>query len=598
MGRGAGATPRPVCVSWAIDDGPVQLCLYRDFDFGLLDLHTIVGANIAFDMQIMLRYGQEARVLKAYDERRVLDIQPAAKLLDIAAGNGLSKYSVEELSVRLLEIRPDKDSWRLLYSYLDGVPIHLWPEGAVHYSIDDTWITREIWYRLTEGEHPALGLLAHATRSSWALWNLTCNGVYADRDRTKAVYEQVEKRLETARKRLLRAGLIDPKTGKKRQKEAQAYALKKTGSTSLAAEAAKVAAAKGQTRLLEVYCEYGSANTLLTRISDMLQACDDLPIQPGYEHPKETYRTSSRKGAYPGAVGQQIQNMPRTLGLRECLDSKDESFRQADYNQAELYSLAQVNKVRFGFSVMGDLLKEGLDLHIYFAAKLLGVSYEEAKKHPKIKHYRTLGKVANFGLPGGLGAAKLVIYAWDNYRVRITEAEAKRFKAVWLATFPECKLHLDDISQRCDRGVKTWSPELKRMMGSFTLIHPITGFIRGGVGYPDGANTMFQHLTAYAALEGLYRNVRATYEPTSKQYGDKYWGFIHDEAVSRGPQATEHEAAMEMSRIMSEAYLEVCPDYPIQAPPSVGWQYSKSMEPKFVNKRLVDWQLVCYPLPA
>lgn len=45
-------------------------------------------------------------------------------------------------------------------------------------------------------------------------------------------------------------------------------------------------------------------------------------------------------------------------------------------------------------------------------------------------------------LPGGLGAAKLVTYAHNNYGVEITLEEAKLLKALWLDSFPEMREHL------------------------------------------------------------------------------------------------------------------------------------------------------------
>ena len=47
-------------------------------------------------------------------------------------------------------------------------------------------------------------------------------------------------------------------------------------------------------------------------------------------------------------------------------------------------------------------------------AQQLGISYEDAlaRKHDKdVKHHRQISKVANFGLPGGLGVRGLIGYA-------------------------------------------------------------------------------------------------------------------------------------------------------------------------------------------
>ena len=62
--------------------------------------------------------------------------------------------------------------------------------------------------------------------------------------------------------------------------------------------------------------------------------------------------------------------------------------------------------------------------------------YLQSKKDPDVKNARQLAKVANFGLPGGLGVKKLVVYARTNYGVILTEARATRDgrPAWWLSS--------------------------------------------------------------------------------------------------------------------------------------------------------------------
>jgi hypothetical protein len=67
-------------------------------------------------------------------------------------------------------------------------------------------------------------------------------------------------------------------------------------------------------------------------------------------------------------------------------------------------------------------------------------SLGSTEKHPSIDHEP---KIANFGLPAGLGVNSTIAYAKNSYRVELTEEEAKDIKTAWLKTYPELQEYLD-----------------------------------------------------------------------------------------------------------------------------------------------------------
>ncbi|NCX22192.1 MAG: S1 RNA-binding domain-containing protein, partial [Betaproteobacteria bacterium] len=79
-----------------------------------------------------------------------------------------------------------------------------------------------------------------------------------------------------------------------------------------------------------------------------------------------------------------IQNLPRKGGMRECFVPRPGYvFAAADYEQMELRTVAQVCLAQFHFSRLAEALNAGLDPHLEMAARIVGVSYEEALRRKK-----------------------------------------------------------------------------------------------------------------------------------------------------------------------------------------------------------------------
>lgn len=142
------------------------------------------------------------------------------------------------------------------------------------------------------------------------------------------------------------------------------------------------------------------------------------------------------------------QQFPRDSAFRAVFRVKPgKKLLTIDYSFIELRTLAATCLDRFGYSVLADVIKDGKDPHAFTAAIIKGLNYEEfmglKKDNPKqFKDDRQAAKAVNFGVPGGLGAIKLVAYAAANYGVHFSVHEAEAFRRRLISDiYPELNDH-------------------------------------------------------------------------------------------------------------------------------------------------------------
>jgi hypothetical protein len=115
--------------------------------------------------------------------------------------------------------------------------------------------------------------------------------------------------------------------------------------------------------------------------------------------------------------------------------------------------------------------------------------------------------------------------------------------------------------------------------------------IRGGVGFPDACNTMFQGLTADAALDALAEVSRRCYVvPSSMLFGARVVNFIHDEIMLEVREEQADEAARELEHVMVEVYQRWTPDVRITAGATLMRRWSKKAKRREQNSVLVPWE--------
>lgn len=284
-----------------------------------------------------------------------------------------------------------------------------------------------------------------------------------------------------------------------------------------------------------------------------------------------------------------LQNPPQKGGFRECFVPRPgQVFASIDYSSLEMATLAQVCIHFFGYSKLGDVINGGLDPHAWFAALMTGTDYEvfneyrAGKQGPEKKEWadtkRQNAKIANFGLPGGLGVNTLITYA-KGFGVDLTPNEADDLVWAWKDAFPEVREYFKMLSNASQHG-------------DFTIKQVTSNRIRGGCHYTSGCNSYFQGLAADGAKAAMWEIGKACYLKgyNDKLYGCHMWAFIHDEFLFEGPADWAHVWATEAERIMVEQMKRYVPDVTIAAPPALMSRWLKKADTKYdEDGKLVLW---------
>jgi DNA polymerase I-like protein with 3'-5' exonuclease and polymerase domains len=574
--------PRLVCVSWSDGQTTGILPVNRDTCEKLrqwLRTETIIGHNIAFDLGVVLaQWDLWDEVFTAYDDGRILDTGISAQLDHIAAGTyKLRSHSlaacVEEYCGEILGGKEDADAWRFRYRELDGVPFGQWPQEAIDYAQSDARATWDLWEAL-----PHSPTLADQCRAAFALHLCSCWGIRTDQEAVDVVEDRLRSQISSKMPLLREAGIYRP-DGKKdlsvvRERISRSLGSPPTtpkGAVSTTTETLR----KTDDLLLHSLADISNAQKLLTTYVPVLRQAQDRAFSPRFRVLVESGRTSCRNP--------NLQNLPRKGGIRECLRPRDGYvYISADYSTIELACLAQVLVKRYGYSPMAQALKAGRDLHIETASKILGLPYETVMEQYKAgdaaaKNARTLAKAANFGYPGGCSPQKFRSIA-KGFGLDLSHQQAQRLKLQWLATYPEMEMYFDDISVLVSGGFAT-------------VTHPLTGFIRGGLGYCDSANHYFQHLCAHGSKAALYAVQRECWlDPSSPLYTSRPIAFVHDEIVCESPRHKASEAAVRLGQVMEQEMARFVTDVPVSAEPCVMEIWSKDAKAAHdPNGQLIPW---------
>lgn len=327
---------------------------------------------------------------------------------------------------------------------------------------------------------------------------------------------------------------------------------------------------------LTAYAEYSGLSTKLSNFIPLLYMGVTHPIQAFFETLLATGRTSSSPN---------VQNLPRNGGVRECfVPRQGYVYAAADYSSFELRTLAQACIDLFGFSKLAEALNSGFDPHLEIARRLLGITYDDAAARLKagdseVDDARQVGKVANFGFPGGLGVDTFVLYARKGYGVEITRELAADLKKYWLEAWPEMRMYFDHVS--------------KLVNGEGGLTQLRSGRVRGDVSFCEACNSYFQGLAADGAKRAGFLIAYACYvDENSPLYGCRLVNFIHDEFIVECPDDWRaHDVATELARLMVVGAVFYVPDVPPIAEPCLMRRWSKKAKPVFKDGRLIPWDL-------
>jgi DNA polymerase-1 len=604
--------PPMACMTWHEAGATAPRILHgkdphakEEFRDWLLDPNQLlVGHFVAYDMSVAATTWPDLipLIFAAYEADRVTDTMLREKLWDIATGafrgfrddRGVWRkhdYSLEAVARRRAGIVLKKDGWRLRYGEFMDVPLDKWheaaavkiaeardllaagsddkdlraiadggPEEVTAYPLQDASATLAAYLSQERSRKESnVDPFADEFRQARASWWTTLMSAWGLRTRAEGLEVlklQTEQEIAKLDAELMAAGLVrsdgsrDTKvaTARMLQVMGDKYRKTKTGGVSLDRDACK----ESGDDLLTAYGERSVLKAVGDKDVPMLAAGVHLPVHTRIDIAASGRTTSSAPN---------VQNLRRLPGIREAFVPRPgKVFAQADYPGLELRTLAQVCLDLFGHSALGDMLNAGKDPHLAFAATLLGISYDEAKENKKRKdvdNARQVGKVFNFGSPGGLGAEKLVLFARKTYGVDLTVDDAKRHKQTWLRTFPEMRDFFKHVGDLCDNA-----------RGEATILQLRSNRIRGGTPYTAACNTYFQGLGSDATKAAGFAIAKACYvDRASPLFGSRIVNYVHDEFILETDDTpAAHDAAHELSRIMREAANVWLPSVPFAAP--------------------------------
>ena len=566
----------------------------------------IVGHNIAFDMAVMVEAGLPiSLVMDAYDEGQVVCTMVHQRLIKIALGRYRFDpitgkppgFSLADLAAEYLdeavEGKKGADAWRMRYHELDGVPVSEWPAPARAYALKDAELTYRA-HRRQVSEHQKIdeAVIVEQSKVHFALHLMSCWGLCTDPEAVERLEAALGHDWAADLAKLQALGFYR-KNGTQDKKAVQARVTQVYGE---AAPRTEKGAIKTSRAVLEASGDadlkalaLASANKKeLDSFIPVLKRGSLWPINPRFNVLVSSGRTSCSKP--------NIQQLPRRPGVRECIIPRPGwVFVAADYATAELRSLAQLLLQMFGKSKMAEALQDNRELHLEVAAELLGCSYEEAAARraagdKEVKEARDLAKPCNFGFPGGLGADKWVEFAREYVRrpdgsfppfaERFDKAYAEGLKAAWLRRWPEMRDYFQAVGDEVADGG-----------GSFTYRHPSTGFVRGGVGYCDGCNHGFQHLTATGAKRAVWAVAKQCYtDVESPLYGARPVAFIHDEILIEAREEAAADAAECLGLVMREAMQPLTPDIPVLVDAHIMRRWSKAADAAYRDGQLIPWE--------
>jgi hypothetical protein len=582
-----------------------------------------------------------------------------------------------------------RDDWRLRYALLDGVPLEDWPAAARQYPVDDAVNTLEVAVAQvvgaelkvgpTPGPHRNLELLSDEVETAFDLHLGAMWGLHVDALKVEALRGKTEEAHAAFVKRFREVGFykLDKKT--KEWKEDQA-AVKRAVVLAYGGGKAPCPACVGGKTLSEktgaaVNCKECSGTGMelgaVPRTpTDGVKANRDTLVESGDEdliaygaNEAETVRDKYLPFLEPGATRPinlrpnvlvaslrtsydgVIQQMPREGDVRGCIVARPGYVLGSfDFSALELCTLAQVTHWLFpGQSQMRETICATGDpgsLHTALAAGMAGITPEEMagrvkSKDPVVKAEakkdRQAAKALNFGLPGGMGAAKLVLSKRqksegstelpDGTKVpgirfcvlllgaercgveKVTEWRDRptppicracvelvdaELKPAWFRQWPEIKRYFDWVKSRTvDEGGD----------GEFPFFG--TDGVRGGLGFCDGANNGFQSLgarVAKAAQRAVTRECYLGRRPdgsASPLLGTRPIFFTHDEVTGEIPVPRASDAAKRLARAMVEAGGVLVPDVPLVVEPTIMRAWDKNAEAVWKDG-IVGGELLCW----
>jgi len=441
----------PTLVVGAAFNGEAVYLVAPDQMRAFWDTHAqcrVFMCNAPFDLDVVAKAcGFDFR--DAVEQDRVLDVQALYQLHQLATVGELPhEYNLAFLSQTLLAIElPKPDDVRTGFERFlvaGKVDIASIEASSLEYAARDPIATYALGQKLeadvrsVADQHGVPGLLTHGIqlRGAWAIRHVIRNGVHVDTVRAASELGRVESEKQPHLAALHKTGYVPGRSGNKAVYDQivgavatrLGIAIPKTSDGHVSQREEHLDAIKDDP-FVAAFLAYGDLHKVGSFFK-LLAESGGL-IHPDF-HMAVTGRAICRKP--------NLQQLPRAGGIRECImASPGRVFARVDYKFIELCTLAETCYQRYGESKLMDVINSGRDPHVMVAAMITGKSPEAVTEDE-----RQRAKVANFGLPGGLGRQTFIQHARTTYGVTFSDDEAQNWINKWLATFPEVRRYLEE----------------------------------------------------------------------------------------------------------------------------------------------------------
>jgi DNA polymerase-1 len=243
-----------------------------------------------------------------------------------------------------------------------------------------------------------------------------------------------------------------------------------------------------------------------------------------------------------------LLGMPKTYDVRRCIvPAVGYKFVSADFSAIELRVLAEKTQD----PLLLKVFRSGGDPHRTTAALLLNKPGEQVTKEE-----RQCAKAVNFGFVFGMGAKTFVTYAYAQYGLKLSLADAQRFLTGYRAAYV---------------GVAEWQRRIGRLRAPSirTASGRLRRFADPDAGYCQRLNTPIQG----TAADGMKKALVLLHQQLPR-LGARLLLAVHDEVLVEAPAAVAEETKAVVISCMEEGMRTYVKSVPIVVEASVRTTWS------------------------
>jgi DNA polymerase-1 len=240
--------------------------------------------------------------------------------------------------------------------------------------------------------------------------------------------------------------------------------------------------------------------------------------------------------------------MPKDSAVRHCIAAPPGTkLISADYSAIELRVVADVTQD----PLLLQVFRSGGDPHRTTAARLVHRSDAQITKEE-----RQQAKAVNFGFIFGMGAETFVEYAYACYQLKLSIAEAERFRNGYLNAYV---------------GVAAWQRRTGRLKASSirTASGRLRRFENPDEGYCQRLNTPIQG----TAADGMKKALILLHQELPR-FGAKLLLAVHDEVLIEAPAEAAEEVKAVVVSCMKKGMEAFVKSVPIEVEASVRTTWS------------------------